>query len=287
MNYTSFEPSRLAAVLGVLSQQGNTMGIASDGQTKTADAAGESPTGPRHGCSFRLSTVLTLIAVIAIICAFWVNVISPGQHMIKSSLCSSNLVKLHHALWYYDVINGSLPPAYVNGSDGNPAHSWRVLILPHLDSWGIDGEAIYGAYDFSEPWNGPNNRKLPIPVSESRFACPCGLEQETILTSYVVLVGPNTLFPGCERVSLSDIPETSDPILVIEITRSDIQWTEPRDLTIESIESSPASSALRLSRSHASRFRYITARGKLGELPPETTIDEIKRLADSGVSTSP
>ena len=38
-------------------------------------------------------------------------------------------------------------------------HSWRVLLLPYLDR-----SDLYKAYDFTEPWDGPNNRKLlPAP----------------------------------------------------------------------------------------------------------------------------
>ena len=99
-------------------------------------------------------------------------------------------------------------------------------------------------------------------------------------------MGADTLFPGTETVALSDIPESVDPILVIEISRSDIQWTEPRDLSIDSVSTSADANCIRLSRSHAGAFRYVTASGKIGTLPPETTVDEIKRLARSGVPNS-
>ena len=34
-------------------------------------------------------------------------------------------------------------------------YSWRVAILPYLEQ-----NALYKQYDFDEPWDGPNNRKL-------------------------------------------------------------------------------------------------------------------------------
>ena len=34
-------------------------------------------------------------------------------------------------------------------------HSWRVLILPWLEQ-----PQLFNAYNFAEPLNGPNNRKL-------------------------------------------------------------------------------------------------------------------------------
>ncbi len=34
-------------------------------------------------------------------------------------------------------------------------YSWRVTILPYIEQ-----QALYNAYNFDEPWDGPNNRKL-------------------------------------------------------------------------------------------------------------------------------
>jgi translation elongation factor EF-Tu-like GTPase len=55
----------------------------------------------------------------------------------------------------YHETYGCFPPAYVADRDGKPMHSWRVLILPFLEQ-----QELYHAYNFAEPWDGPNNRKL-------------------------------------------------------------------------------------------------------------------------------
>ena len=34
-------------------------------------------------------------------------------------------------------------------------YSWRVAILPYLEQ-----NELYKRYNFDEPWDGPNNRKL-------------------------------------------------------------------------------------------------------------------------------
>ena len=54
---------------------------------------------------------------------------------------------------------------------------------------------LYNKYDFSEPWNGPNNIKL-LDSMPSNFACPSRFDNPTKLTSYVVITGPGTMFPG-------------------------------------------------------------------------------------------
>jgi len=252
-------------------------------ESTIANSADDRHAGTGRWWKFRVSTRLLRFVIIAIILAGWTIFIAQARHTANESLCHANLYKLFFALRLYNDANGALPPAHVNGANGSPSHSWRVLILPYLDSWGIDGNAIHQSYDFSQPWNGPTNVSLPTPVPKSRFACPCGSEQHTTLTSYVVLVGPDTLFTGSATVSISELPESVDPILVVEITNSDIQWIEPRDLSIDAIARSADANSMRLSGAHGGTLRYITARGKLGVLPTGTTIDEIRRLAQTGI----
>jgi hypothetical protein len=228
------------------------------------------------------ASMLTAAGVVVVaVCGVLVYLVSNARHSALETLCHANLFKLRHALLQYESSHGTLPPAFINGRDGRPAHSWRVLILPHLDSWGIDGNTIHKAYDTSESWNGPNNRQLFRPVQESRFACPCGPEDGTTHTSYVVLVGEDTLFPGIQAVALSEIPNTVDPILVLEITNSDIEWPEPRDLQIDQIAGRNAVNSIELIRPHAGFMRYITLSGRLGVLPMGTDIEVVRQLAST------
>ncbi|HEY3391082.1 MAG TPA: DUF1559 domain-containing protein [Lacipirellulaceae bacterium] len=228
----------------------------------------------------RTTAILGVTALAAICLAAWAAIIKPAGDAVDATLCQANLFKIRHALLAYDSTHGALPPAYLAGADGVPAHSWRVLIMPYLDSWGLDSEAFNATYDFEQPWNGPNNATLLKPVQESRFACPCGSERDTVYTSYVVLTGNNTLFPSSRSVALSAIPKSQDPILVVEITNSNIQWTEPRDVSIDSIGAQANKNSLKLSRSHNGSFRYITVSGKTATLPADTVFDEIRRRAE-------
>jgi hypothetical protein len=154
-----------------------------------------------------------------------------------------------------------------------------VLILPFLDSWEINGDLIYRSYDMTKPWNDPKNRVLFKPVKESRFACPCGSEVYTTRTSYVVIVGEDTLFPPGRTVSISDVPLSVDPILVLEITNSTIEWPEPRDLSIDDLATAGDSDTIALTRPHAGAIRYITLQGQCGVLPADTSVNVIKQLA--------
>ena len=79
---------------------------------------------------------------------------------------------------YHDTY-GRFPAAYVADRDGRPMHSWRVLILPLLEQ-----RTTYDAYDFAEPWDGPNNRRLADRVG--RILPGSGLESDQARTTSLV-----------------------------------------------------------------------------------------------------
>lgn len=145
---------------------------------------------------------------------------------VQSLSCRGNLERIATALRLYESEHGSLPPAYVLGPDGKPWHSWRVLILPQLNERGL-----HQRYRFDEPWNGPNNSQLVNAMPEC-FACPSDPDARTKgESSYMVIVGPGTLFPGTTSQSTGKISDdVSLTILVAESPVSGVVWTQPKDL---------------------------------------------------------
>lgn len=82
------------------------------------------------------------------------------------NLCRSHLQQIGISLHQYHDTYGSFPPAYVKGPDGEPWHSWRVLLLPDLGY-----EELYARYRFDQPWDGPVNRQLADEVP-TVYQCP-------------------------------------------------------------------------------------------------------------------
>jgi hypothetical protein len=158
--------------------------------------------------------------------------------------CCNNLHRIALALLRYDTTCGSLPPAYVADKSGKPMHSWRVLLLPFFEDPSL--KSLYEQYDFSEPWNGPHNAKL-LSARPSVYACPANegiLMPENSQTSYVVPVGPHTAWRKGKPRSLSDpdlFKHAATTVLVTE-TAGKIEWTEPKDISVDAIESAPAQS---------------------------------------------
>ena len=146
--------------------------------------------------------------------------------------CRGHFCQLNLALSNYQEVYGSLPPAYVADADGKPMHSWRVLILPFMD-----GNDLYEKYRFDEPWNSPHNSQLQHSHPRRQYCCPgCSDPDHSVFTNYVVIVGPNTAFPGATSTQTKDFEDgDANTILIAEINNSDIHWMEPRDLSFESM----------------------------------------------------
>ncbi len=152
----------------------------------------------------------------------------PTRDRHRRPQCLNNMHNIALALHNYHSAYGSLPPPYIADASGRPMHSWRVLMLPYLDR-----PDLYQAYRFDEPWDGPNNSKLHNLIVDV-FNCPedHGGKKSTE-TSYVAVVGPETLWPGDRAVRLDDVTDgLGNTLLVVEIANSGIHWLEPRDLHV-------------------------------------------------------
>ena len=163
--------------------------------------------------------------------ALVVSILVPEHGLMPNAVkqvgCIKRLKFIGLALSQYEDVHGCLPPAYIADESGKPMHSWRVLILPYLCE-----DKVYQKYNFDEPWDGPNNRRLHdmIPVY---YHCPADTSGRETDTSYAVVVGPNTMFPGEESVTLSDATDGSRATaVVVEVKNSGIHWMEPRDLHV-------------------------------------------------------
>lgn len=163
-------------------------------------------------------------------------VISPAVSMARASAhkhsCSARLERIAAALAEYEAEHGHYPPAYVTDSAGKPMHSWRVLLLPYLGE-----ETLYDRYDLNQPWDSPSNLEIATAMP-SVYACPADPDAMALQESnYVVIVGPNTAFPGKEEVSTTDITDdVRTTITVVETPVNGVPWTQPVDLTVDKMQ---------------------------------------------------
>jgi hypothetical protein len=97
---------------------------------------------------------------------------------------------------------------------------------------------------------------------------------------YVAVVGPDTMWPGRERVTLpSDDHGNRDTILLIEMPDSDYNSLEPRSPTVEEFLEkikSPTGKGIRCI--HSKGLAYVTVGGDVRWFPPDTDPETIRRL---------
>jgi hypothetical protein len=188
---------------------------------------GEPTPLPRRG--LRITTLMVLVLVVGGGLGLLIRSVNQAREAAKTAACVCNLKQIGLALHNYHEVYGSFPPAYVADTTGKPIHSWRMLILPFMES-----STLSNSYSMAEPWDGPNNRKL-LDQRPSYYDCPsrsCGPR----FTSYVAIVGPGTAFPGAGSTKLGDFRDgTSQSILIAEVANVDIPWTEPRDLDVRTM----------------------------------------------------
>lgn len=142
-------------------------------------------------------------------------------------LCQHNLKQVGLALHNYHDDYGCFPPAYIADETGRPMHSWRVLLLPYLDR-----DGLHSLYDFSEPWDGPRNRRLAQLIPDV-YRCADVPSGTTTTTAFLALTGPGTMWQpngDIHRDDLLDGPQQT--LAIVEVENGGICWLEPRDITI-------------------------------------------------------
>jgi prepilin-type processing-associated H-X9-DG protein len=205
---------------------------------KTLPMTQPAPAARPTGGSSNVGIVLTIVAVCffgffscgGVLVALLLPAVQAAREAARRSQCSNNLKQIALAFHNYHDVYGSFPPAYLPDEDGRPMHSWRVLLLPFLEQ-----QALYGMYDFSEPWDSPVNAMVTstaIPV----FQCPSDPTATGPTTNYMVITGPGTVFEGSQSTSIREIPDgTSNTLLVVEVGATGTNWAEPVDLDAGSL----------------------------------------------------
>lgn len=173
------------------------------------------------------------LVCISMIAALFMPAINSGGSPRRDK-CMNNLKQIGLALLMYESANGAFPPAVFTDNHGKPMKSWRVAILPYMEN--KEQRALFGRYDSRQPWDSPHNRALGNTPLEF-FQCPSDPDTTAnpTETNYVRIVGKDTVggTPN-EAVKLSDITDGPDKIIMAaEVSGLHINWTEPRDVTVE------------------------------------------------------
>lgn len=164
-----------------------------------------------------ISVVLGIISNIAFF-ALMSSAMSSVNDAAKTIQNANNLKQVSLAMITYSEVKKTLPPAY-SEDGGARLHSWRVELLPYLDE-----NDLYQQIHLDEPWDSEWNKQF-------HDKCPKVFQNPLTQlapgeTTYAVVVGENTAFPGSEGVRMINIQDgCSNTIMVVE--RTPVCWMDP------------------------------------------------------------
>jgi hypothetical protein len=204
------------------------------GRAESTSDTGSTPgpsTGPSRSTAWTVLLIViaglaaagTLVGLLLLVAFPAVNAARQASNKSQSR---ANLQLIATAMLNYEADHGCLPPAYLADKDGQPMHSWRVLLLPYL---GYDH--IYEQYDLGQRWDCPQNMLL-LASMPAEYACPADADAGPAgETSYMVITGPNTPFPGADSVRRAEVLDGMENTILLAQTRvSGVCWLEPKDL---------------------------------------------------------
>lgn len=171
---------------------------------------------------------------VCILLALLVPAVKHAHSDSRRMLCKNNLKQIGLALHNYHDAYDCFPPAFIADDQGQPAHSWRVLILPFMEE-----QNLYDQYRFDEPWDGPNNSKL-VDSMPQLFACPTfsdsklgTADRANRLTMYMAISDTGAAFDGANCRSIRDVSDgASNTTMVTEARRFANVWMAPSDVSI-------------------------------------------------------
>ena len=171
-----------------------------------------------------------IVIVAALILIFGILVLPifrRNPELVHRTQCRNNLKKIARALNDYEQEHGSLPPAYTVDAEGRPLHSWRTLILPHLDQ-----KALFDSIDLTKPWDDPINADA-LKTDLQVYRCPSARRQIPIgNTTYLAVVGENSGFNPINGRTRNEITDDSgETLLLIDVPgERAVPWMAPSDV---------------------------------------------------------
>ncbi|MDY0165877.1 MAG: DUF1559 domain-containing protein [Thermoguttaceae bacterium] len=190
-------------------------------------------TACKSQCEVRMRRVVIAFCLVSVLLfigpliSLLMPAVQAAREAARRAQCINNMKQIGLALHNYHDAYRCFPPAFIPDEEGRPMHSWRVLILPFLES-----QVLYEQYRFDEPWDSPHNRAL-ADLMPSVYRCPSDRIDDRVTTSYAMVVGPNAFStgPGARRGD-EFTGGLSFTVAVVEMVGAGINWMEPRDWDI-------------------------------------------------------
>ncbi|MFN7731982.1 MAG: DUF1559 domain-containing protein [Pirellula sp.] len=192
--------------------------------------------------------LLLVTAIAAGICCLVVPAIQAARKGAREMACKNNLKQVGLGLLNFESAYRRFPLAIEISPEDTLWRSWRSQIYPTF----MEQRAPF--YDEATAWNSKTNARLingtPITVAAGKgggsititlervpwcFECPECKKGDGV--NYLVITGEGTAFPKSSATKLSDFRDgLENTILVVESVTCTPEWTEPRDLDIDTMQ---------------------------------------------------
>ena len=193
----------------------------------------------RNCCLFAAGGCGCLAIIIAIIVGVSTYFVFNSGGLVGGSI---NSIAINHALEDYCEEHGSYPPAYTVDENGNPLHSWRVLILPYIRNTPDNPIAkdiaetqnlqeLYKSIRLDEPWDSDHNKQFASKMPRCYFNAS---SKEEGKTNFQMVIGPKCISDGPNARMAKEVRRMR-PIVVIEANPT-VEWMKPQDIQFSDIE---------------------------------------------------
>ncbi len=201
--------------------------------------------------------------------------IGTAKPAARRAQCINQMKQITLAILNYERTHGHLPPPYTTDDEGNPLHSWRVLILPFVEE-----QDLYDAIDLTKPWHHPHNLALQAQMPYL-YQCPSVQpDHHDVTTAYVAILGKHTAWPRSGKRTMDDITDgPSKTLALLESEKHRVHWMSTADPGIEMIGPlNAAGETLVSSSNHNGGVVYSRCDASVGFLASDTDLSYLRSL---------
>ena len=162
---------------------------------------------------------MTTIGVGGVAVGLLLPAVASARESARRMQNANNFKQLALGMLMYEAAHRYLPSPYTVNEDGKRLHSWRVALLPYLEE-----QELYDQIRLDEPWDSDWNKQFHDKCPKC-FRNP-SIELSPGETTFAVVVGENTVFPGSKKLSMASIMDgCCNTALIVE--RSPVCWMDP------------------------------------------------------------
>jgi hypothetical protein len=172
------------------------------------------------------------LALIGLVIGIFAPVVIHSRYPRDRMRSSFNLHQLAVAIHNFRAAEGHFPHDICD-SQGRPLLSWRVSILPYVES-----DELYKQFNLREAWDSAHNKPL---LAKMPFVfLPSGPVDRTDQTYYQAFVGAGTAFERADLSFEKDFPDGTSKTAMLAEAWDSVPWTKPSDLVYKRDQPLPA-----------------------------------------------